>query len=332
MAGELTFRRWFLTVAVVSVAASVLFIIVLCTGYKPSFIGSIKALFAGGRSYDVLAQIRFPRVLLGFIVGAALSVSGVLLQAVLRNPLAEPFLLGVSSGGVFGATLATLLGGVTLFSRTSAALAGAFIAIGIVYILASSTRFHPFALILTGVAVNAAFSSIVLLLTVMLSEQQLHQTVYFLMGTLGRPLRLESVVAVGLPVLALTVFALFQSNRLNALMLGDESAAAAGVKTKRLRAAVFLTASALAALCVSLTGLIGFVGLVVPHLVRLTFGGDHRLLIPLTALCGGVFLSVCDAAARSLASFALPVGVVTALLGAPLLIFLLWRNAKRRYL
>ena len=331
MAGELGLRRWLLTVAGFAAIAFAFLILTLCIGYKPSFTESLEALFRGGNAYSVIVQIRLPRVLLGFIVGAALSVSGALLQAVLHNPLAEPYLLGVSSGGALGATLATLVGA-AFFERTAAAFGGATLAVAIVYMLASSIHFRPTALILTGVAVNAAFSSLVLLLTAMLSEQQLHQTVYFLMGTLTRPITLGKVSAVGAPVAALCIFSLFQSNRLNALMLGDESAAAAGVKTKRLRAAVFLTASALAALCVSLTGLIGFVGLVVPHLVRLTFGGDHRLLIPLSALCGGVFLSVCDAAARSLASFALPVGVVTALLGAPLLIFLLWRNAKRRFL
>lgn len=325
-------KRWLSILFCASVVLLILFLVVLCIGYEPPFLESIKALFSSsGVEHSILLQIRLPRVLLGLIVGAALSVSGTLLQAVLRNPLAEPYLLGVSSGGALGATLATLLGSAAFFERTAAAFGGATAAIAVVYLLASSTRLHPFALILTGVAVNAAFSSLVLLFTAMLSEQQLHQTVYFLMGSLTRPIGLGKVAAVGLPVVALCSFSLFQSNRLNALMLGDETAAASGVKVKRLRGIAFLIASALAALSVSLTGLIGFVGLVVPHLLRLTFGGDHRLLIPLAAICGGAFLVICDATVRSFGYYAFPVGVVTALLGAPILILLLWRTTKRSY-
>jgi len=330
MSDVLSLRRWFKIVSIATGVAGFLFVLALCVGYAPNLIASLKALLSReDPNHSILIDVRLPRVLLGFITGAALSLSGALLQTTLHNPLAEPYLLGVSSGGTFGATLASLLGATSFISRSSSALAGALLAITIVYLLASSTYFHPFSLILIGVAVNAAFSSLVLLLTAMLASHQLQQTVYFLMGTLTRPVEIDILLIVASIVAVLSIISILHANHFNALLLGDETAQSSGVNVKRLRALAFIISSILAAFCVSLTGLIGFVGLLVPHLVRLTFGSDHRILLVLSAVSGGAFLVVCDAVARSVPSLAIPVGVLTALCGSPILIILLWRQAKR---
>jgi len=324
----LTFGRWLCRVSLFAAAAAVALVVAFSIGYSPDIAGSLKAILGGAWSDSL--DLRLSRVLLGFLAGAALAVSGAVLQAALRNPLAEPYLLGISSGAVLGLTVVTLLGAASFAARSSAALAGALLASAAVAALARRVSFTPVPLVLIGVAVNAALSALVLFVVALLDMPRLQQTVYFLMGTLKRYPESMWIACLGVCAAGAAVWAALSANRLNALVLGDEMAAAAGVSPDRLRMAAFAAASAATALSVSLVGLVGFVGLVVPHIVRLLIGGDHRTLVPACFFAGGAFLALADAASRLMerahVGLQVPVGVVTALAGAPLLVVLVLRR------
>jgi iron complex transport system permease protein len=290
-------------------------------------------------------SVRLSRVLLAAIVGAGLAASGATLQGVLRNPLADPFVLGVSGGAALGATLALAAGLGTVgqmapgleggLARLSAPAVFAFLgaAVAMLFVLVVS-RGHgsraPYAVLLTGVIFNAFAAAAITLIKVMSDPHRLGEVLHWLVGTLSFELLPTVILAALLQVVALGVM-LALSGRLNLLSLGDEDAASLGVAVERTRWLLLLATSASVAGAVVLSGLIGFVGLIVPHLLRLAFGPDQRLLVPLSALGGAAFLMVADMLARlafPLFGNDFPVGAVTALLGGPLFLTLLYRRGR----
>lgn len=285
---------------------------------------------------NVDAQIffvaRLPRVLAAGLVGATLAVSGVVMQALLRNPLATPFTLGVSSGSALGAMLAlTFLPvwtGGSLTSVPAATLAGALGAVLIVYALAQVRHrgFSTDVLLLAGVTLNAFFSALILLVQYLSDFTQTMQTMRWLMGNLDVAGYAPVAIAAALVTPAAAAFAWLPGS-LNALALGAEQAGTRGVPVVGVQRLAFFAASLATGVAVSLAGPIGFVGIIVPHLVRLLVGADHRVVMPAAALFGAAFLMACDAVARVvLAPVELPVGVVTAVLGAPFFLWLLIRR------
>ncbi|MDF2825887.1 MAG: ftrD [Mycobacterium sp.] len=281
----------------------------------------------------IVMQVRAPRVLLGAVVGAGLGVVGMTLQALVRNPLADPFLLGVSSGASVGA-VAVILSGVTVFgvaSTSVAAFLGSLAALGLVYLLSrAGGHLTTTRLVLAGVAVAYVLSAVTSLMLIMArTGDQARQVLTWLLGGLGGadwdslwlPL---AVVLVGLVVL------LAQSRTLNVLLAGDDAAVTMGVDVNRFRAQSFVLTSLVTGVLVAVSGPIGFVGLILPHAVRLLVGTDHRRALPATALAGASFLVLADMAARTLASpQEIPVGVLTALCGGPFFLWLIRRDARR---
>ena len=283
---------------------------------------------ATGATGVILMHVRLPRILLGFLVGASLAAVGGALQALLRNPLADPYVLGISSGAALGASLAVLLGleagGWGLSVLPLCAFSGALLSIFLVYrIAAAGGRLPIHTLLLAGVILNAIFSALIMFATSMMTPAKSFGMMAWLMGSLTGLdytglLWLSLYAAVGLIIL----FRLAET--LNLMTLGEESARSLGVNVDKVKKILFVTAALLTGAVVSVSGLIGFVGMVIPHVVRLLFGPDHRLLLPACALVGGVLLTAADTVARTaLAPAEFPVGVVTALVGGPFFIYLL---------
>lgn len=286
---------------------------------------------------NVDAQIffiaRLPRVLAGALAGGALAAAGVVFQAMLRNPLATPFTLGVSAGASLGAMLATVVGTSLALGPLSpvplASLAGAALASGLVYWLATPYRraMSTSVLLLAGVTLNSFFSALIMFVQYLADFSQVYRAVRWVMGDLDVG-GFQPILAV-LPLIgvALALFALLPSS-LNLLSVGTDAAAARGVDVARAQRTAFVSASLATAGAVALAGPIGFVGIVVPHLVRLIVGVDHRVVLPASTLFGAAFLVVCDLGARTvLAPVEIPVGVVTAILGGPFFLWLLVRQS-----
>lgn len=285
---------------------------------------------------NVDAQIffvaRLPRVLAGALVGATLAAAGVVLQALLRNPLATPFTLGVSAGASLGAMLAvTMKLELSLLGMTSiplASFAGSLVATGIVYALASSQKrgLSTNVLLLAGVTLNSFFSALILFVQYLADFAEALRAIRWMMGGLDVAGYLPIVAALPFVVVAFAAFATMPRT-LNLLSVGAESAAAKGVDIVPAQRLAFLSASLATGAAVSLGGPIGFIGIIVPHLVRLMVGSDHRIVLPAAALFGAAFLVLCDLAARTVMSpLEIPVGVVTALIGGP---FFLWLLVKK---
>lgn len=276
-------------------------------------------------------QVRLPRVCLAGIVGAALSISGAGFQALLRNPLADPFLLGVSAGGALGAVLAMLLGvpasGLGIWGIPLFAFAGAFGAVLLVFSLARTEGRLPVpSLLLAGVVTNAFFSAVIMFVLSLSRPEQVHSVVFWMMGSVGSE-RWSLVAGTGGYVLAAGAGLFGLARDFNLLSLGEEPAGHLGVEVERAKFWAFAAGSLAVGAVVSVSGIIGFVGLMVPHLVRLSLGPDHRLLLPAAFLVGALFVIVCDTAARLLVAPAeMPVGVITALCGGPFFIWLLRRR------
>jgi iron complex transport system permease protein len=300
---------------------------------------------AGNLDASVFFTIRLPRVLLAALTGAALALAGAAFQALLRNPLAEPFTLGVSSGGAFGAALAIKLGlGATLLGFSPvmlAALAGSAAAAALVYWLARTRgALSSTLLTLAGVTISFFFAAEILLIFYLSDYTETHQMIRWMMGSLDVVFNLAmlrgslaSRAALSLMLLAyaggLAALVLL-AGKFNQLSLGPEIAASRGVHVRRAQRAGYLAASLVTGLAVSLAGPIGFVGLIVPHAVRFLVGPDHRVLLPASLMAGAGFLILCDAAARSLfGPVEIPVGVLTATIGGPFFLLLLLR-AKRQ--
>ncbi len=285
----------------------------------------------------IIFQIRLIRVVAGALVGAALATAGVLFQGLLRNPMADPYIIGTSAGAALGATLAMLVPVGIVFAGfglvTVGAFCGALAAVLLVYNLAKvGGRIPVVNMLLAGFVVSAMLIAVMNLLIIVSDTIQLklHSIVLFLMGSLSVS-DWGQIAAVGPLIIGGVVIALFFASHLNAFSLGEEGAAYVGVNVEREKILILALGSLLTACAVSLSGLVGFVGLVVPHAVRLVLGPDHRLLLPASALAGAAYLVIADAIARTiLAPTEIPVGIVTAIVGAPFFIYLL-RRTRREY-
>jgi iron complex transport system permease protein len=287
----------------------------------------------GSTAATILLEVRLPRIALAAVVGAALAVSGTAFQGLLRNPLADPFILGTSSGAAFAATLVIALGGArgaaSSWLLPGASFGGAFLALVAVYALARTHGRVPVeTLLLSGVIVNAFLFALVLLVLA-LARVEAVEILLWLMGSLSLAVR-PGLVGAGAAIVLLASIAIWTMARdLDAMSLGEEQAAHLGVATEGLKRRLFVVVSLLVGAAVSVSGIIGFVGLIVPHLARMVVGAAHRVLLPASALLGAVVLVVADTVARSaLPAQELPVGVVTALLGAPFFIVLLRRRKR----
>jgi len=289
--------------------------------------------FADNVDAQIFFVARMPRVLTGAIVGSTLASAGVVMQALLGNPLATPFTLGVSTGAALGAVLAITFGSnlavSALASVPIASLAGAVVASVIVYALATrpGRPISTMVLLLAGVTLNAFFSALILFVQYAADFTQAYRTIRWLMGDLDVGGFQPIVAALPLVLVALGLFA-FLPRSLNLLSVGADIASTRGVDVGRTQRLAFLSASLATAAAVSLAGPIGFVGIVVPHLVRLMVGVDHRIVLPASALFGAAFLIGCDLIARTvLAPVEVPVGVVTAMVGGPFFLWLLVRKS-----
>lgn len=275
-------------------------------------------------SRTLVLELRLPRALSAFAAGGLLAMAGALMQVLLRNPLADPYVLGLSGGAATGALLAMFLGaGMLLVS--GAAFAGALFATLLVFGLAHGTgSWTPSRLLLTGVVIAAGWGAAITLMLAITPTQQLPGMLYWLMGDVAY----ARTPWPALLVLVLAMFALIPLARsLNVLARGPLQAAALGVSVRPLEWTIYLMASLLTATAVTLVGSIGFVGLIVPHMLRLVLGNDQRLILPASALAGGTLLVLADTLARTvIAPEQLPVGVITALLGVPTFLFLLYRS------
>jgi iron complex transport system permease protein len=278
--------------------------------------------------YQKVFRHRLPRSMAALIVGGALALAGLVFQALIRNPLASPYILGVSAGGSLGAVLALALG-VTFVSP--AAFLGACVAILLVYGVArTGGRVPAGTLLLAGVVVNAFFSASIMLVNLLSARDDQARILRWLVGGLREDYDAGLLLPSAGATLLLLVLLFFLSRQLNLLSLGDLAAERAGVSVARTRTVLYLLASLGTAAAVSISGPIGFVGLIVPHFLRLILGPDHRLLVPAAVLAGGGFLSVVDTLAQSIFVLPLPAGVVTAFLGGPLFLILLKRRDRRR--
>ena len=297
------------------------------------FSGAVRV-SAGDLWHSGVLQLRLARTGISIVAGAGLSVSGVIFQALLRNPLAEPYVLGVSAGAGLGAALAIILGlmAVGVWTLPGMAFLGAMGSILLVYALARTRggAMSGSTLLLSGVIVNAVLGNLLMFLVSIAPSEKLHGVVWWLLGDLQvfdwALLRIVSlVVAVGVAI------SVFFARDLNLLALGDEPAAHLGLDVEWAKRLLFVVASLTTAATVAACGLIGFVGLIVPHTVRLAIGPDHRRLVTASALAGAAFLVLADSVARTvMAPSEIPIGVVTALLGGPFFLFLL-RRRKSSY-
>jgi len=280
----------------------------------------------------ILLKIRIPRVLVSVLIGAGLSVSGTVYQGIFRNPMADPYVLGISSGAAFGATIAIITGMSTLWWGfgfvTVSAFVSALLVVFVVYKISSIGKKVPVTtLLLAGIAVNYFLLAAISFMMIF-NRKQIEQIVFWTMGSVSTSEWQH--LAILLPVvLAEIVIMSAYSKNLNILSLGEENALGLGVETEKVKRILIVVSSVTVAVCVSVAGIIGFIGLIIPHSIKLMFGSDHKLIIPCSALGGAIFLTLCDLLARSLISPAeIPVGIVTSLFGAPYFLFLLVRNKK----
>ena len=294
----------------------------------------LDALRGTGAETDrfIVVELRLPRALMGFLVGGGLALSGAVFQALLRNPLAEPYILGISGGAAAGAVLVLALGWVVASSWALplAAFAGAALAILLVFGVAVSAdqRLDVRVLLLSGVVVGAFFSAFIALVLALSDAPTVRSAVLWMMGSLSSA-SWRTVGIVAAYTLPLALILLTLARALNLMAIGEETARYLGTEVEQVKRLAYGVASFIAAAGVAFVGVIGFVGLIVPHAVRLTVGSDHRLLLPLSFLAGAAFLTLTDLVARTVAApTELPVGVIAAFLGVPFFLVLLRRSLR----
>ncbi|PZX20399.1 iron complex transport system permease protein [Breznakibacter xylanolyticus] len=274
----------------------------------------------------ILFDIRLPRLVLAFIAGAALAPVGAAMQALFRNPMADPYVMGVSSGASVGAAIAIVTGITASFGISLSAFTGAMVAISIIYLFGfNSRRFDQRTLLLTGIAMSMMFASVVSLLIAM-NRNNVEGIIFWTMGGFNAA-SWQQVVSTGIPVSVGLLLLMIWSGRLNVLSMGNDTAYSLGIAVKLTTFLVLLVSALMIAFVVSASGVIGFVGLIIPHVSRLLLGPDNRWLVPFSALAGGWFVMMCDTLARTIAiPVELPVGCVTACIGAPYFIWMLLRK------
>jgi iron complex transport system permease protein len=324
--------------ALITLGLSVLFVmvfvvsIVLGAARVPwsDFYGILTGRTTGGAAYSIVVQIRLPRILMAASVGGALSICGVVMQSILRNPLAEPFILGLSGGAAVGSILFILLGLSMAGGGFFFSFAGAALTLFVVLVLSKRKGgFSTTRIILTGVIVNAFFTAFIMFVITTTSDELLHAILFWLYGDLSHSTFVNVWI---LSVVLLFSFAatFFFSRYMNIIGVNEEMGYQLGIEVERVKYLLLILVSILTAFAVSLSGIIGFVGLIVPHLMRMAFGNDHRLLLPASLIFGGVFMMIADTAARTIISPGeLPVGVITAFLGAPFFLMLMFMDKQR---
>ncbi|MGH9940076.1 MAG: FecCD family ABC transporter permease [Blastocatellia bacterium] len=331
----MTRRRALIVISVLLSALSGCAVAALATGSEhiaagqlfPALISKLTGTASPlSREQDVIIfSLRLPRIGLAMGVGAALAIAGAAFQALLRNPLADPYVLGVSGGAALGSITAIIFASELSYSRPVFGFAGAVVATLIVYRLGKRED-DPAHLILAGVVMSTFLSSVIVLMTAMAENAKLRNITMWLLGDLSSG-AVEGLIFVIVAVAGAAVVLAPQSRALNLMMIGERDAFAMGVETARVRWVVHLTASLLTGAAVSAGGAIGYVGLVTPHLVRLAAGSDNRLVIPASAVAGALMVLIADTIARTaLAPRELPTGAITALIGAPVFIYLLLKS------
>lgn len=330
------------TVVAVLTGAALVLLVLVAVGLGPVAVDPVTTLrivlahtLPGDRTADwsavddqIVWTFRLPRVLLAVLVGASLALVGVVLQAIVRNPLADPYVLGASSGASLGAVSALVLGAtVPGLVVTSAAFGGAAVAGVVVYVLASrGGRIESLRLVLAGVALSYLLSAVTGWITTTAEHGKLPGLLFFLLGSISSAGWASLPLPLGCLVLGL-VWVLSRSRHLDAALTGDETAASLGVDMTRLRVESLVVTALMTGAVVAVAGGIGFVGMVVPHVCRLLVGARHRALVPLSVLVGGLLVVLVDTIARTAASpREIPLGVVTALVGAPFFLWLLRRR------
>jgi iron complex transport system permease protein len=282
----------------------------------------------------ILFQIRLPRVLMGFLVGGTLAIVGATLQALLRNALADPYVLGVSSGAALGVALGMLLGMGSIMAVVPVlplwGFSGGFLALVLIYRLAQSHGRLPIhSLLLAGVILNAMLTALIMFITSIMDPARSAGLMAWLMGSLTAQ-TWSSLAGIAVYVTIGALILLYQAPALNVLTQGEDTAQSLGIDTERLKRRLYVLTALLTGVVVSVSGMIGFIGMVIPHAVRMAIGSDHRLLMPASVFVGGMFLVLSDTVARTaFAPAEIPVGVVTALAGGPFFLYLLlWRKDR----
>jgi iron complex transport system permease protein len=276
----------------------------------------------------IVSELRLPRALAAFATGALLAQAGALMQVLVRNPLADPYILGISGGAATAVLIGMLLGLSSSFGLTGLAFVGALIAMFLVFILAHQNgNWTPTRLLLTGVVIAAGWGAAISLILTISPASNLHGMLFWLMGDLGYN---HSITFAFSALFTGLILSMLLSSQLNVLIRGDKLAATLGVNINQLHIKIYILASLLTAAAVVQAGSIGFVGFIVPHLIRLTGLTDHRYLLPAATLGGGILVLLADTVARTIiAPQQLPVGIITALIGIPLFLFLLQRDARQ---
>ncbi len=320
---------WLLVLGGLLLAVGIFSLSVGSAGIPVKKIASLLLEGKGTTEYSILMDIRLPRILLGFAIGGALSLAGVILQGMFRNPLVEPYTLGISGGAALGVCINIVLRlqRASILTLPLFGFLGAIIVILIVYSLSIRKGILKIqGLLLTGVMISFIASSLIMLIMAISRAEDLHGIVFWIMGSLEEPNWFLIKVALGVSIFSLIISYLFCFD-LNAFSLGEEEALHLGINVEKTKRLLFVLASLLTGCSVSVAGIIGFVGLVVPHFVRMAVGQDHRILLVSSFLCGGAFLIFCDTLARTvLAPMELPVGVITGILGGSLFVYVLTKK------
>ena len=310
------------------------FLLGLSIGPTQSGIRSaFSALFSTHESnsvlYNIVWRIRFPRVLLAMVVGATLSLGGLVFQALLRNPLAEPYILGISGGSAIGAIIGILLGLSRFPGICLTSFLGSLGTLALILLMSTGKSIiRKDALLLSGVMVNAFCSAIIMFLISITQDARLHNIIFWLMGDLSMT-DLPQVVILGAILIPCFILVFIFSHAMNLLLMGKDMALTMGINIKAVTITLLAVTSFMVSATVSFSGLVGFVGLVIPHLLRLVLGSDHRFLVPACLFGGAAYLVLCDLLARTLPQQGeMPAGVITALIGAPLFIILLKKSRK----
>lgn len=310
-------------------------ILALCAIF---FCAVITALVTGSVKFSVsellllenrsILNLRIMRVLVGMAAGCGLAVSGVALQAILRNPLAEPYLLGTSSGAGLGVVIAIILGLSSVYLPLAGFVAAVLTVILVYNLARQGSRVGVQSLVLSGVIVSIAFSAIIVFLVSISSHESLHEAMWWLWGSM-QVYDVKLLITVMLIVAAGVITLLFFAQDLNAISIGEEEAIHLGIEIETIKKTVFFVTALVTAALVSMCGIIGFVGLIVPHMMRRVIGPNHKVLIPATCLAAAAFMIACDTLSRTLFSpLEIPIGVITAVVGAPLFIVLM-KNKQR---
>ena len=327
-------KRLLLAAVSLSVVLAAVLVLALSSGSgSEGILRSLSVVLGQGEPDSALEtivwRIRLPRALLAALAGGTLSLGGLVFQALLRNPLAEPYILGISGGSAIGAIIGILLGLSRFPGVSVCAFLGSLATLVLIVAMSSGPSvLKKDALLLSGVMVNAFCAAVIMFLVSMTQDARLHNIIFWLMGDLSSADGRTVVIVAAILAPCFGIIFLF-SHAMNLLLMGNEMARSMGLHLRSVTVALLVVTSLMVSAIVSYSGLIGFVGLVIPHLLRFVWGPDHRVLVPACILGGGAYMTACDILARSLSDQGeMPAGVITALIGAPLFIFLLKKTRR----